>query len=201
MLLSGFKISRLYYGYSYFSPLWIKKFIEDYSIKSVYDPCGGWGHRMLGSSDLDLYIYNDIDKKVVDNIKTMKQNLNIANAIIYNKDASQFTPKEDYEAVFTCPPYYDVEIYSKESSESNYSYKDWLNIWWNNTIKVSTKNSTISYFCYVIDRNHLEDMNKILKNNSYQILEEIELGIKSKNFSNGSEKKNKEVLIVSKLTN
>ena len=33
----------------------------------------------------------------------------------YNKDASKFIPEEEYEAVFTCPPYYNIEIYNKKS--------------------------------------------------------------------------------------
>ncbi len=59
-ILRGFKISGIYTGFSHFSPLWIKAFIEQYKPKIIYDPCGGWGHRLLGALSTDTpYIYND----------------------------------------------------------------------------------------------------------------------------------------------
>ncbi|MBW2986724.1 very short patch repair endonuclease, partial [Candidatus Woesearchaeota archaeon] len=63
-LLRGFKISGIVYGYSQFSPLWIKAFIEKYNVTSIYDPCAGWGHRLLGASKIK-YIANDIDERTV----------------------------------------------------------------------------------------------------------------------------------------
>ena len=77
-ILSGFKISSIYYGYSMFNPLLAKWFYERYNIKSCYDPCGGWGHRMLGSTNLDLYIYNDISSEVCENIQNMKKYFEIS---------------------------------------------------------------------------------------------------------------------------
>ena len=59
-ILYGFKRSGLYYGYSHFNPLTFKWFINNYNCKICFDPCGGWGHRLLGSNNLDLYIYNDL---------------------------------------------------------------------------------------------------------------------------------------------
>ena len=58
VLLRGFKISGIHYGYSHFNPLIIKKFLEDTNAKICYDPCGGWGHRILGSMNIDKYIEN-----------------------------------------------------------------------------------------------------------------------------------------------
>lgn len=47
-VLRGFKISGMVKeAYSHFSPHWMRKFIEEYRVKSIYDPCGGWGHRLL----------------------------------------------------------------------------------------------------------------------------------------------------------
>ena len=34
-LLRGFKISGIHQGFSHFSPLWIKAFIEEFNIKSI----------------------------------------------------------------------------------------------------------------------------------------------------------------------
>ena len=60
-ILRGFKVSGIHIGYSHFSPLWFKKYIQDENIKRVYDPCGGWGHRLIGAYISNIeYIYNDL---------------------------------------------------------------------------------------------------------------------------------------------
>lgn len=113
-LLSGFKISGIHTGYSFFSPLWFKYFIEKYDVKRVYDPFGGWGHRMMGANTLELYIYNDLSMKTYNGVNKIKEFLNINNVITYNNDASSFIPTENYDAVFTCPPYEDIEKYENK---------------------------------------------------------------------------------------
>lgn len=110
-LLLGFKKSAIYYGYSHFNPLWFKWFITKYNIKTCYDPCGGWGHRLLGALNLDAYIYNDLSYSTCVGVQNIVDYFNIVNTIIYNEDASSFEPLEKYEAIFTCPPYYNIEHY------------------------------------------------------------------------------------------
>lgn len=110
-LLRGFKISGIHTGYSHFSPLWIKRFITDLQVKTVYDPCGGWGHRLVGAASSGCnYIYNDIWKLSYNGIKKIVKFLDIQ-VTTYNNDCTKFIPQEDYDCVFTCPPYYNVEIY------------------------------------------------------------------------------------------
>ena len=110
--LNGFKRSMIYYGYSYFNPLWFKWFIEKYNIKKCYDPFGGWGHRLLGGiSLLDLYIYNDLSKTTYENVNKIISFFDIKNVVTYNEDSNNFIPKEEFDSMFTCPPYYNVEKY------------------------------------------------------------------------------------------
>lgn len=167
-LLSGFKISGIYVGYSFHSPLWIKGFIEEYNINSIYDPCGGWGHRLLGSYCSGInYIYNDINSEVVENIIKMNKDLNY-NCKIYNNDASLFTPEDDYECVFTCPPYWKKEIYTSKGAE-NLSYNDFL-VWWDKLINSSLK-SSVKYFAYIISNDLMNDMNKVCMKNGLELVE------------------------------
>lgn len=161
-ILRAFKISGLYIGNSQFSPLWIKKFIEDYDIKSIYDPCGGWGHRIIGSYNIK-YIYNDINTPVYKNCVKMIKELNIPHVICYNEDSSLFSPNDIYDCVFTCPPYWKKEIYSKKGAE-NLDYNDFLN-WWNKTI-LHSLNNNVKYFAYVISNDLKEDMNRICIQNN-----------------------------------
>lgn len=110
-LLDGFKKSGIYYGYSHFNPNLFKWFINKYNIRQCYDPCGGWGHRLLGSLSLDKYIYNDLSINVVDNIQSIIDFFKINNTVIYNNDARTFVPTEEFDSIFTCPPYYNLEHY------------------------------------------------------------------------------------------
>ena len=199
--LQGFKISGIHIGYSFFSPLWIKAFIEKYNINSIYDPCMGWGHRLLGSKDI-TYIGNDLCKE------TYKGNIEIAkyfemkDKYFYNQPAEDFIPEQDYEAVFTCPPYFNTEIYSgKNTSTSKYSeYQDWLNVWWRKVIQNSLKEST-KYFAFIINNKYKQDMLNICIQEGLNLIEEISVGKNNLNhFQRVSKKSSKgEFLLVFKI--
>jgi hypothetical protein len=175
-ILRGFKISGIHVGFSHFSPLWIKGFIEKYNIKSIYDPCGGWGHRLLGTGDIE-YIYNDIDKKTCDGVIKIINDFNLLNKKVYNNDASTFIPEENYECVFTCPPYFNIEKYDCENTSTNAypEYQRWLNIWWRNVIKCSVKPDT-KYFAFVINNQYKDDMIKVCIEESLSLVETIKVG-------------------------
>lgn len=110
-ILTGFKKSGLHYGYSHFNPLWFKWFIAEYRIRSCYDPCGGWGHRLLGGLNLEKYIYNDFSQSTKANVDRIIDHFEIENTVTYCNDALTFVPSEDFEAMFTCPPYFNLEKY------------------------------------------------------------------------------------------
>jgi hypothetical protein len=125
-ILTGFKKSGIYYGYSHFNPLWFKWFLTTNNIQSCYDPCGGWGHRLLGALNIQTYIYNDLSKSTKENIDKMIEYFKLKNIKTYNNDASTFIPEEDFEAMFTCPPYYNVEEYECGKFENKKSFDDFL---------------------------------------------------------------------------
>lgn len=110
-ILTGFKKSGIYYGYSHFNPMWFKWFITKYDSKICYDPCGGWGHRMLGASKLEKYIYNDFSRSTKCNVDSMIKYFGIENTVTYSEDARYFRPSEVFDSMFTCPPYFNVEHY------------------------------------------------------------------------------------------
>lgn len=119
-LIDGFKKSGIYYGYSMFNPLLAKWFYEQYDCKCSYDPCGGWGHRLLGATELDAYIYNDISTEVLNNVKAMCEYFDIDNVKFYNNNCIGFVPNEEYDSIFTCPPYENVEVYDKKLDKEEY---------------------------------------------------------------------------------
>lgn len=184
-ILMTVRFSKCCPSYSFFSPSWIKAFIEEFNIKSIYDPCGGWGHRLLGSWNID-YIYNDTNINTFFNVLKINEFCNtIYNnkklKSFYNKDASILIPKERYDAVFTCPPYFNIEIYNGKNSSTNLfsNYNEWLNIWWRNVIKCSIKNCN-KYFSFIINHVYKEDMKNICLEENLKLLKEIKIGSNQK---------------------
>lgn len=201
-ILAGFKISGIHVGYSFFSPLWIKAFIARYSIKSIYDPCMGWGHRLLGANDI-TYIGNDVCQETYEGNIDISNYFKMENKTFYNYPAEEFIPSESYEAVFTCPPYFDVESYDGEdtSTEKYKDYDSWLNVWWRKVVKNCLVNSP-KYFSFVINNKYKEDMKRVCVEEGLLFFEEISVGKNNKNhFQRVSENSFKgEALLVFKYT-
>jgi hypothetical protein len=175
-LLRGFKISGIHYGYSHFSPFWFKAFIEEFKLNSIYDPCGGWGQRLLGACD-KTYIYNDTDTNTASKCAKIADDFALTDKVFYNEDASKFTPKEDYDAVFTCPPYFNTEVYygSNDSLSAYPKYTDWLNTWWRNLVKSSVKPNT-KYFAFITNNKYKNDMSNIVKACGLSFIKEVHIG-------------------------
>jgi hypothetical protein len=203
-IMRGFKISGIYFGNSFHSPFYIKQFIKDYNIKTIYDPCGGWGHRMLGAKSNDTYyIYNDINSITKENCEELSKYLEFNNIEFYSNDCSTFQPITNYEAIFTCPPYHSTEYYSNEGAE-NLSYKDFLT-WWDKTIKIScVQKESCKLFAFVINHVYKEPMKQICLDNGLVLEKEIVLGISScySHFNHVANKvvKNEQLLIFKKAT-
>ena len=125
-ILNGFKRSGMMYGYSHFNPLWFKWFIDRYNVKSCYDCCGGWGHRLLGGLSLDRYIYNDMSAGIKSNVDEMIRHFKIGNTVTYCQDARSFVPIENFDAMFTCPPYMNIERYECEPFADSSEYDDFV---------------------------------------------------------------------------
>lgn len=105
----------------------------------------------------------------------MAKYFNLHNKSFYNENAAVLTPVEEYEAVFTCPPYHNVEIYSEKGSE-NLSYPDFLN-WWKDVIIASCINKdTCKYFAFIINHTYKEDMKQICIDLGLHLNKEIKLG-------------------------
>ena len=126
-ILSGFKKSGIHYGYSGFNPLLAKWFFEKYNTKICYDPCGGWGHRLLGAMNIDKYIYNDLSYSTCCGVGYMCGDFDIYNCEIYNEDAHTFMPDDDFDTMFTCPPYYNLESYECGDFESREAFDTFIN--------------------------------------------------------------------------
>lgn len=191
-ILRGFKISGIHYGYSHFSPLWFKKFTKDYSIESVYDPCGGWGHRMVGllGTSVKKYWYNDFDPRTVEGAKKIRGFLELNSVVeISNERAEKFIPDFSPQCIFTCPPYYNKETYNNRSFKNLEDFSSWWHLVVSNSLSLKPQ-----YFAVVIDNEHQDIISKPFKNGS--LILEQRLGKNQMHLSKSSS--TRETLLVFK---
>jgi len=106
--------------------------VEYFEAKEVLDVCVGWGGRMLGSACIDGVKYTGIEpcKKTYDGLNEIKKNLKLNNVTLHKNGAENVLPKleKKYDLALTSPPYYNLEIYSDEKSQSHQeggTYEDW----------------------------------------------------------------------------
>ena len=161
-VLNGMKISGICYSYSRFNAKSCFEFIEKYSPSFVYDPCGGWGERMIAFTYKNIkYHYNDISNKAKENVDKIAKFLKVEK--LYSstcEDSSKLNmTNSQHDAVFTCPPYWNKEIYTDKGSE-NLSYEEFIE-WWKKTVNNSISKNT-KYFCYVMTEKFLDDMNSVI---------------------------------------
>lgn len=129
-LYSGLTKSTMY------RPYLAKVICDTYGAKVVLDPCCGFGGRMLGAvASGAKYIGFEPNKETYDNLMRLAQFLKIEDKIeIYNTGAENMLDYdfEQVDLILTSPPYFDVEIYCEEDSQSYHgysSYVDWCNGW------------------------------------------------------------------------
>lgn len=165
-LLDGFKRSGMIYGYSHFNPKWFMWFIDKYNARVCYDPFGGWGHRMLGAAKLDKYIYNDLTTRTADNARKIAKYFKMSNVEVHNEDAALFKPNCQFDSMFTCPPYFNVEEYECGSFSSFKQYKELID----NVFKVFYSSDSCKVFGIVTR----EDM--ICEHDDYTEVYDINIG-------------------------
>ena len=117
--------SNLHHAYVYMR---CKKYAKKGGI--FFDPCAGWGGRMLGAYALGMkYVAIDANKQLVKELKELANYINY-DAEIYYGDSSDkdFVNKilkgRKIDLVFTCPPYYNEEHYSDDEFQSDVMYHD-----------------------------------------------------------------------------
>ncbi len=94
----------------------------------IYDAFGGGGTRGYIATKMGHdYTGIEIRKEEVERINNQMEKWNINFKMILN-DSTKYVPNEKFNFAFTCPPYYDLELYSNlngDLSNAN-NYKDFL---------------------------------------------------------------------------
>lgn len=134
MLLRAFRISGLHMGYTSFNSALMRQVIDKYNVKSVYDPCAGWGERMMTCGKLGVsYEGCDINSELFEGYKKLYELIDGFKPVLHNNDSANQLVTGDADAVITCPPYKNIEVYSENGAE-NLSDEEFA-AWWSDVVK------------------------------------------------------------------
>lgn len=132
-ILRAFSISGIYKSYTVFNNSLMLQVLKDYEVKSVYDPCAGWGERMLTCIYNDVYYEGvDINDKLKSGYDAMISDYDKKGLTKMSYMDSAFYKPESKGFLITCPPYGNTEIYTDKGSE-NLPEDDFL-IWWQSVL-------------------------------------------------------------------
>lgn len=172
-ILRGFGIAGILKSYTRFDTTVLNTILTDYRVASVYDPCAGWGERMICCHANQVeYLGVDVNEKLLDGYERMIQEQGLQNCSIRIEDSSivdlhAFTEKD---AVITCPPYGNTEIYSAQGAE-HYDESDFLE-WWQKVVENSLS-LQVRYFCFQINQKWKKKLSNIVENCGFRFVEEL----------------------------
>ena len=109
---------------------------------TVWDMSGGWGGRMLGAivSGVDTYICTEPSKKAYIGLCELSNDFEGETFCVpINSGSENFKPnKNSLDLCFTSPPYFDLEKYSDEDSQSYKKFPEknaWIEVFLRETFE------------------------------------------------------------------
>jgi hypothetical protein len=192
-----------------YRPLMAKKVVSYLANKDqlkevrLLDVCAGWGGRMIGAKSVEgggdklppqtpregggpKVHYTGIDPcaKTYAALRAIRDELELTNVILINKPAEvalqELEPSATYDIALTSPPYYNLEIYSDEPTQSvvvSDGYQAWLNKFLSpviaGVIRLGVKYSCWSVKNFKTDQKYdlLDDVIRIHGEHGWQLLE------------------------------
>ena len=93
----------------------------------VWDPCSGYGGRLMGAVAAGVkYLGTDVEPETVDGNQRLAEVLRATSSCeVVLCPAEEFIPSVEVDLVFTSPPYFDLEHYSKSKDQSYKQYKSY----------------------------------------------------------------------------
>ena len=120
---------------SVFRPVVAKYIYENYCPKGgiVWDPCAGYGGRLLGAmaAGVGRYIGTDLEDETAQGNQSLAEALECSTRCrVECVDATTFDPGEPLDLVFTSPPYFDLEVYGRKFEDSLHglSIEQWVQL-------------------------------------------------------------------------
>lgn len=118
-----------------FRPHLAKMICDFYKPTVVLDPCCGWGGRLLGVvASGATYVGFEPNTETYKHLVELVDYLQISKQVLLFNEPAETIKSHTIMAdlVLTSPPYYDLEIYSHEPTQSHTnfnSYKEWIQGW------------------------------------------------------------------------
>lgn len=143
------EISRLYKEVGSFRPAVLCGILEHFKSARVLDFSSGWGDRLIAclAKGVELYIGVDPNPDLPKRYQAIQNEFNKDGKTRVKMIESPFeelpkcgssnSPLEKVDLVFTSPPYFDLEVYTKDSKQSHH-YGD---KWFDKFLSVALKNA------------------------------------------------------------
>lgn len=150
-------------------------------------------HKITHKILIDLTSFLREDSPVKERYSCLKNNT------FYNEDALQFTPNENYDTIFSCPPYFTDELYK------HYNYKGselthWIKSFWEPAIKSFDKPS-LKTIGVIMGTRYSEEIIKSLGLQDFKLKKREPIGTPTKNYIHNTKIKCKEELLIFKRRN
>lgn len=141
-VVRGLAISGEIRSYSTFINTAMTAVLDQYKPMSLYDPCSGWGERMLTCAQRGvMYTGTDISEAVVQAHKSLIDRLGLTHAdVTLGDSATRDMRGGSHEMVLTCPPYGNTEVYTENGAE-NLDDEAFLG-WWKRVVTMSVAPTT-----------------------------------------------------------
>lgn len=121
-----------------FKPTLALSIFKLYNVKKILDFSAGWGDRLIAAIAHNVEQYVAFDPNVLlqkghrDMIQTFVPSGNRKKYMIRYEpfETARLNPKQTFDMVFTSPPYFNLEEYSQDISQSSSSFKtvkEWTN--------------------------------------------------------------------------
>lgn len=183
-ILRGLRIAGVVKGFTVFSDTAMEEILQKYQIQRVLDVCAGWGERLLCCMEHDIvYTGIDVNQALKPGYDRMIADLGLTKQNILFGDAVSVHVTGQYDAVITCPPYWNQELYSSDGAE-NLSYEEFLD-WWKQVV-TKCRSLGVRYFCFQINQKYKEDMCRIVSECGFSELEQIDLYQQVSHFHRGN---------------
>lgn len=170
-ILTGFTISGILRGYTTFDASIMEPVTAKFGIGSIYDPCAGWGERMAWCvANGVAYHGMDVNGALEPGYRAMMADLKGKDLSFAIGDSGLVPPPCHADAILTCPPYGNIEVYSSSGAE-NLRHDDFLE-WWGRVAKLSLQ-ADPRYFCFQVNRKYRDGMLAAVESAGYVLMDEI----------------------------
>ena len=199
-VVRGLAISGEIRSYSTFVNTAMTVVFDQYKPTSLYDPCSGWGERMLTCAQRGVtYTGTDISEAVVQAHKSLIDRLGLIHAdVTLGDSATRDMRGGSHEMVLTCPPYGNTEVYTENGAE-NLDDEAFLG-WWKRVVTMSVAPTT-RIFAFQISEKWRKRMTTVAQDElgeGWQLAGEIDASASDSHFQRvqSTKKRRGETMVV-----